>query len=862
MRGLFFFVTVLPMKLRLTGQRPQLLAARQAAGTPGGFVWDVMAVAAGFSANYLEGTGLRMYHEAEDLKAAASLFEGRPVYALKFISEQYKPAGQQSEKYAHTPADVRDILKDRGLIGNVAGTLKNCRFGEAPDGTEGILAELHLLPSSAGLATKLSELWAQGATDFVGLSYDAYTLPEFAEVEGEPVCKLKLSQVNSLDVVTTPAAGGKLLRAVAELENSGERKMTSKLRATLAAFAYANAPKRTPEPAILRLLQSADETETKQAAGEVLKATADELRTAQGSEETVASIEQIAQMIQAGDAEGALAGLEALKAQLAATQAAAGDADKEKAAQQAAEDKARADAAAHAAQQAASANADSAAANATRLAALEAQQAALADTQTGVMIEAEVSNSALPDASKARVTQSLKSAHAGGKPLDRKLVTQAVESEQAYLAALATANNGLPLSVHSLQTRDTRNDAILALQGLVSGRDFTNERREVIPSFFSFREAYRAFMGRDVEDVRDLPEVFLGGPGFRYTSRRERFNSLGRKPLNLRHTEAQRFRALQEITTSDLASIFANVLHNALLVSYGEATELNDWTKIAKKVSLADLYAHKFSRRSKGRGAVPAVSEGGTYNELTDPVDEDIDLTASKFGGLAVITHEAIMKDRIDKLQNVSSELAYSVKQDIYREVFDYFVNNAAIYDGVTLIHAASHANGAASGGTALSPTSLKTGRIAMMDQTAYGDSRDVLGMRNLPKTLLVPAELEELAAVLTQSDRLIQAASAAGGYTSGQILQGDAGTPNLNKGMDYLVVPYWTDADNWVMAADPAKVPGILMGFLNGDETPELMSEAADSGVDFTADKKRFKVRQWRDSAVVDYRPFYAQFV
>lgn len=857
-----FFCYCFDMKLRLTGQRPQLLAARQAAaGTPGGFVWDVMAVAAGFSANYLEGTGLRMFHEAEDLKAAASLFEGRPVYALKFLSEQYKPSAKQSGKYAHTPADVREVLGDRGLVRNVAGVLKNCKFGKAPDGAEGILAELHLLPSSAELATKLSELWADGVSDFVGFSYDAYTVPEFGEVEGEPVCKLKLSQVNSLDVVTTPAAGGKLLRAVAEIENSGERKMTPKLRALLAEFAYANAPKRTPEPAVQRLLQSADETDTRQAAEEVLNATAEELRASQGSEEAVASVEQIAQMIKAGDAEGALAGLEALKAKLA-SQAAP---DPDKAAQQAAEDKAKADAAATAAQQAAAnatsaANAD-AAANA-RLAALEAQQAALSDAQTGVLIEAEVAKAALPEASKARVTQALKTAHAGGKPLNVKLVTQAIESEQAYLAALSTANNGLPLSVHALQTRDSRRDAVLALQGLASGRDFVNERNETVPAFFSFREAYRALMGRDVEDVRDLPEIFLGGPGFRFTSRRQRFTSLGNKPLNLRHTDAQRFRALQEITTSDLASIFANVLHNALLLSYGEATELNDWTRVAKKVSLSDLYAHKFSRRSKGRGAVPAISEGATYTELTDPVDEDIDLTASKFGGLAVITHEAIMKDRIDKLQNASSELAYSVKQDIYREVFDYFVNNSAIYDGVTLVHAATHANGAASGGTALSPTSMKTGRVAMMEQTAYGDSRDVLGMRNLPKTLIVPPELEELAAVLTQSDRLIQAAAGAGGYAVGQVLQGDTGTPNLNKGMDYHVVPYWTDADNWFMAADPAKIPGVLMGFLNGDETPELMTEAADSGLDFTADKKRFKVRQWRDSAVVDYRPFYGQFV
>lgn len=862
MRASFFVYPPL-MRLRLTDQRPKLLAVRQAAsGQPEGFVWDIVAVASGYSANYLEGTGLRMYHDSADLRAAVSLFEGRPVYALKFLSEQYTPASKQSGKFSHTPADVREILGDRGLIRNVAGYLKNCRFGKSEDGTEGILAELHLLPSSAELANKLAELWKEGVSDFVGFSYDAYTVPEFAEIEGEPACKLKLSAVNSLDVVTTPAAGGRLLRAVAEIESTQQRSpgnMNPKLRSLLASFAYKNAPTKAPEAAITRLLQSADETETRQAAAEVLSAVGTELRAAQGTEEALASIEQIAQMIQAGDAEGALAGLKALESKLAAPPPAE-QAANEAAALAAKQAKDAADAAALQAQQAAAAGTATADA---RLAAIEAQQAALADSQNAVTIEAEIGRAALPQPSKTRLIQELKATHAGGKPLDRARITQAIEAEQGYISALAEqARNGVPLSTHSLQTRDTRRDAVLALQGLVSERDFTNERNEVIPAFTSFRECYRAFMGRDCESVLDLPDAFLGDENSRrFNSRRMRFNSLGGRGLSLKNTELQRFRALQEITTSDLASIFANVLHNALLVSYGEADELEDWRKVTKKVNLSDLFPSKFSRRSKGRGAVPAVNEGGTYGELSDPIDEDIDLTAGKFGGLAVITHEAIMKDRLDKVQSISSELAYSIKLDIYREVFDYFVNNAAIYDGVTLIHAGSHANGAASGGTALTPTAADACRLSMMDQTAYGDSRDVLGMRNLPKYYLVPSELEKMAKTLTESDRLVQAASAAGGYAAGQILP-DAGGPNLHKGQSYIVVPYWTDADNWFAVADPAKVPGILVGFLNNDETPELMTEATDSGSDFSQDKKRFKVRQWRDSAVVDYRPFHGQFV
>lgn len=844
------------MKLRLTGQRPKILSLHEAAGKPKGSEWEIMAVAAGFSANYLEGTGLRMYHDPEDLKAAVSLFEGRPVYALKFLSEQYSPEAQ-SGKYSHTPADVRDVLGDRGLIRNVAGYLKNCRFGKSADGAEGIIAELHLLPSSAELSEKLAELWSEGVSDFVGFSYDAYTVPEFAEVSGEPVCKLKLQAVNSLDVVTTPAAGGRLLRAVAEIEKTQQRRpgnMNPKLKALLASFAYRAASKRPPETALARLMQSADETEAKAAAAEVLQAVGAELKTQQAAEEVLASIEQIAQMIAAGDAQGALAGLEALKEKLAEP-ASMSDEEKAKLAEQEAAKKAEAEAAALKAQQDADASKK---ATDERLAQLETQQKALADSQTAQAIETELGNAALPEASKARLTQELRREFSGGRPLDRARVTQAIEAEQRYVATISSDNGAL----RTLQTRDSRLDAFLALQGLVSERTFENEKKERVAPFGSFREAYRAFMGRDVEDVRLLPAAFLGGRPFHSLS--NKFKATNGRSLRLSDPLALRFRALQEITTSDLASIFANVLHNSLLLSYEGEDGLDDWRKVAKKVNLADLYAHKFSRRSKGRGAVPAITEGGTYTELSDPTDEDIDLTASKFGGIAVITAEAIMKDRIDKLASVSTELAYSIKQDVYREVFDYFPANAAIYDGVTLVHGSAwptgHANGAASSGSTLNPTTAKAARIAMMKQAAYGDSRDVLGMRNLPKVFVVPPDLEEMAKIITESDRLVQAASAAGGYTAGQVLQGDLGTPNIHKGAGYVVVPYYTVSTDWWAVADPEKIPGILVGFLNNDETPELFSEATDSGLDFSADKKRFKVRQFRDSAVVDPRPVYGQ--
>ena len=66
------------------------------------------------------------------------------------------------------------------------------------------------------------------------------------------------------------------------------------------------------------------------------------------------------------------------------------------------------------------------------------------------------------------------------------------------------------------------------------------------------------------------------------------------------------------------------------------------------------------------------------------------------------------------------------------------------------------------------------------------------------------------------------------------------------------------TDANDWCTAADPADIPGIEVGFLDGREEPELfVQDTPNVGSMFAADKLTYKIRHIYGGAVTDFRAF-----
>ncbi|MGQ0670214.1 MAG: phage major capsid protein, partial [Actinomycetota bacterium] len=101
---------------------------------------------------------------------------------------------------------------------------------------------------------------------------------------------------------------------------------------------------------------------------------------------------------------------------------------------------------------------------------------------------------------------------------------------------------------------------------------------------------------------------------------------------------------------------------------------------------------------------------------------------------------------------------------------------------------------------------------------------------------------LEETAFVLTASERKQGTADNDANFVR-------------QKGIDYEVVDYWTDANNWYLSAERDTVPIIEMGFY-GAEEPEIMTQDLPNvGSMFTNDQVTLKIRHIYSGTVLDFR-------
>jgi hypothetical protein len=148
-------------------------------------------------------------------------------------------------------------------------------------------------------------------------------------------------------------------------------------------------------------------------------------------------------------------------------------------------------------------------------------------------------------------------------------------------------------------------------------------------------------------------------------------------------------------------------------------------------------------------------------------------------------------------------------------------------------------------GTTALASASLQTAMVAMSKQT--NAASHVLGLKG--RYLLVPPDLQYTAAVITGTDRDVGTA-----YNNINPLYGQI-TP--------IVVPQFTDTNDWYLMADPSEIECIEVGFLNGRQEPELLvQDSPVMGTVFTNDAITYKVRHIYGAGWIDFRGAFGMIV
>jgi len=296
-------------------------------------------------------------------------------------------------------------------------------------------------------------------------------------------------------------------------------------------------------------------------------------------------------------------------------------------------------------------------------------------------------------------------------------------------------------------------------------------------------------------------------------------------------------RLREALGSQSFPDALGDAIARRLIKEYQNDTIYDVWKKLVNVVPVTD-FRDQHRTRFGGYGDLPIVAESDPYTSLSSPTDEKATYAVEKRGGIEELTLEMITNDDVGAVQRIPTKLVRSAKRTLSKFVLDTLKNNPVIYDGLSLFHT-SHNN---LGTSALDGASVATGRLAMKSQTEK-DSHEKLGIS--PRYLWVPDELEETAVNLfrrnTEQDR------------------------NFVQSLSLEVIPvwYWDDVNDWCLTCDPNDLATVELGFLRGNEEPELfIQDNPTIGSMFTNDKTTYKIRHIYGGTVLDYRGAYKSVV
>lgn len=422
-------------------------------------------------------------------------------------------------------------------------------------------------------------------------------------------------------------------------------------------------------------------------------------------------------------------------------------------------------------------------------------------------MRARIAESGLP----AKAKDKLRRQFEGLERFTEAQVDEAITAEREYLASFAESGHvsGLGDVSRIENGSESRADKLADMLDAFFDPQHKHHR-----NVRSFRECYIEITGdrRVTGDLRNCDPVRL----------REAMGETG-------------FR--EALDSSSWANVLGDSITRAMLRDYNSPTVYDIWRNLADVVPVNDFRTQERTRYG-GYGDLPAVAENGPYGALTSPTDEKATYAVSKRGGTETISIEMIANDDVGAIQRIPRKLSRAARRTLGKFVLDFIATNPLIYDGVAWF-AAGHNN---LGAAALDATSLAAARLAMLKQTEAG-SGERLGIP--PMHLWVPADLEEAAFDLFR-----------------RTTNNDT---DFVESMNMQVHPvwYWTDVNDWAVTADKADIPIIEIGFLNGNEEPELfVQDSPTQGSLFSNDQIKYKIRHIYGGNVLDYRGAYKAVV
>jgi hypothetical protein len=680
-------------------------------------------------------------------------------------------------------------------IDDLLGYMENPRMGEGA-----LIGTLHVLdPATWGPRLQAIQAMPGG---IAGMSLDCFVEcePRQAGSGGKPLKVRRVVRVNSVDLVSPPDAGGRILRALASQTGTieweevpdSELQISQSLAAEIEPTAGAKLGGRPMKEKIQRILQAIKRFDPAKAG--TVEAEIAELKNADGTADEGKQLDHVTQVLsEIKPPKAAPAAATALPA-TAVAQSGLTEADR------------------------------------ALLAAGQETAKSLRVAQSALTLNQKLTDSRLPKPLRDDIERRFKGVEVTPEVLDAEITAV----RQAYAAIYPGNRIAQSIITPGLESTDKLQIGLDKLFGVTHENKLELNERGALHV-----KQGAAYPGNDVPGFRGIREAYIG-----YTGDVD----VTGDPQTMR-------RVTQLESTAAFPLALANTLNRLLVREYGQVDY--SWQKIVSQITAPMDFKTQERVRTGYFGDLSTVSEDGPYTEISTITDEQATYNVGTFGNTLTITRRAIINDDIGLMKRNVGLLGRAAARTLARQIWNQLINNVTYGpDGITIFHA-THANTgtAQMDSVADSITALNAVKIAMYEQTEK-DSGERLALRM--KYLVVPIELEPQALMLNNSQFTVDASNVRSDNPYYNYF-GRADGSTLPDGI--ITEPFITDPVEYFLFADPNQVDTIEVGFLQGRQAPEFfLADNPLVGSMFTQDRLVYKVRFEFGTTVLDYRGMYLQ--
>ena len=309
-------------------------------------------------------------------------------------------------------------------------------------------------------------------------------------------------------------------------------------------------------------------------------------------------------------------------------------------------------------------------------------------------------------------------------------------------------------------------------------------------------------------------------------------------------------------STVTFANVLGTSMNRRLIRQYKRQNMW--WEPFTTIISLNDLKQQDRNRMESLGSLSERTTAGAEYAELTW-AEFVHTYTPTEYGNLVPIAQRAVVNDDLSALVRVSDEMGRSAGITLNEYVSNLFTQNSG--DGPVFIDVDQSGNTESASENVFdgSTTAVHNNRItSALNRTSFNDaanrirtmldkSTKRIGLEE--RSLLVPVELREVALQLQRSSQVPDSANNAVNIFSGTF--------------QTIVVPQFTDTNNWYLMSSPDQIDMLEMGFLNGRREPEMFVQSdPTAGMHFTHDVIAYKIRHRYGGGWIDYRGSVASIV